>query len=252
MRPLVVPFRAEHMLAIVPREPFDDQTIDDAWRKEREGPAFTVIVNDKPIACAGVMLVRPGVGYAWTVFSHDFLNYRLYVTRSLRRALRDIVKGCALHRVEAQTLEDNYVNRKWLEHLGFEVEGIAHDYTSDRRNVVRYEWVRYKLRIVAVAGAPGTRQFIARIGDDEVGWAIHYYTLDGNNYAYGIQCEVAPEYRGRGIGLALHHARLDIARRDGAPFFVGITENPAMIRILEKCGARRTVSELGITYVVKL
>lgn len=248
-KPTLVPFKAQHLLAIASRNPFDDALIDDAWQKEAKGPGFTAIVNDKPLACAGVQIVRPGVGYAWTVFSHDITNYRLFVTRTIRHTLRNIIKGCNLHRVEALVAETQLGNRRWIESLGFEAEGVAHDYTSDRRNVVRYEWVRYKVRIVEV-GDRNIRQFVARIDDVDVGYAVHAYTPE--MYAYGAQCEVDEHYRGRGIGLMLHKARLTQARVDGASHFVGRTDNPKMIRILVGCGARRCENELGVTYVVKL
>jgi RimJ/RimL family protein N-acetyltransferase len=249
--PIVIPFVAEHLLVLAPRDLFDDTLISEAWRKEREGPAFTAWHDDKPIACAGVMILRPGVGYAWTVLGHDFHKHRIYCTRTIRNALRDIIKGCNLHRVEANVLEDQHAYRKWIELFGFEPEGVAHDYTSDRRNIVRYEWIRYKLRVQAVGDTPDTRQFVAMIGDEKVGYAAHTYTPK-ERYAYGLQMDVDVRYRGRGVGLALHRARLDAARQDGAPFFVGQSSNPAMIHILEKCGARRCVNELGVTYVVKL
>lgn len=239
----LIPFRAEHLLQLVSRNPFDDELIDDAWRKE-QSPSYTVY-TDKPIACAGVILLRPGVGYAWAVFGYDIPTYRVWITRNVRRILRDIIKGCQLHRVEAQVLEEQHAHRKWLEHMGFEPEGVAHDYTSDRRNVVRYEWLRYKVRI-QVSGTEVT----AYVGDDRVGHASYAYTEE--HYAYGTECDVEPAHRGRGIGTLLHKARLDVARRDKAPLFFGMSENPAMIHILMKCGAQRVDTPHGTTYMVRL
>lgn len=253
-KPQLIPFRAEHLLEIVSRDPFDDLLIDDAWRKESSGPAFTAHVYEKIIACAGVMLLRPGVGFAWTVFSHDVIDHKVWITRTIRAALRDIIKGCRLHRVEANVLERETTYRRWIETFGFEVEGIAHDYTSDQQNMARYEWVRDQILVKQVGDMSKNaqiRQFIAMIGNIEVGYATHGYTPE-EHYAYGLQCKVEPMYRNRGVGSALHKARLESAKRDGAPFFVGQTTNPAMMRILRKFGARRCENELGVTYVVKL
>lgn len=247
--PILIPFKAEHLLAIASRNPFDDRLIDSAYQKETKGPAFTALYDEKVLACAGMTIEWPGVGHAWTVFGHDFARHAIWITRTVRAALRDVIRGCNLHRVEAQVLESQLRERKWLELFGFELESIACAYTSDRKNVVRYEFLVDKPYIRRV-GSNSKPEFIALVNNENVGYAAHAYTPEG--YAYGLDIRVDEEFRKRGIGLALHKARLREARFHGATFFVGVTENPAMAKILETCGARRTVSELGVTYVCKL
>lgn len=247
--PRLVPFRAEHLLAIASRNPFDNDLIDGAYRKEVDGPGFTAFVDDKVLACAGVLVERPGVGFAWTVFGHDFPRYAVWLTRTIKLALRDIIRGCKLHRVEAHVLESQSVERKWIELFGFEPESVAHEYTSDRRHVVRYEFLPDKPYILRF-GSDSKPAFVAQVGNMNVGYAAHAYTPEG--YAYGLDVRVDAAYQGRGIGKLLHKARLCEAARHGASFFVGTSENPAMIRVLEWAGARRCENSLGITYVCKL
>lgn len=277
--PCLVPFRAEHLLKLVSRNPFDNEMIDDGLQKERGGPAFTALLDDKPLASAGVTLVRRGVGAAWTVFGHDFVNHKLWITRTLRAAFRDIINGCNLHRIEAQVLESQLENQKWIEVLGFESEGIAHDYTSDRRNVVRYEWLRYKIRVrtldynevdmfdslVRTCGfsldtaewfAPDNRILVATENERLIGYAVHSYaTFDYGYTAYGRNMAIHPEYRNRGLGEILHRARLRDATNAGAVCFVGHIKgnNPALERIFRKYGAQHPVeSPLGTLYICKL
>lgn len=275
----MIPFRAEHLLAIASRNPFDDGLLADAFRKEAKGPAFTAIAEDKPIAAAGVVVLWPGVGEAWTVFGHDMPKHALWITRTIRMALRDIIRGCNLHRVEATVLESQTKYRKWIELFGFEPESVAREYTARRENVVRYEWLRYSSRVrplraaekanfIELAEACGyilyaehdwfINGYILVACEDEklVGYAVHSYFQDANGMtAYGMNMAIHPEYRGRGLGEKLHRSRLEWARRDGADQFVGHLDrpNPALERIFRKYGARNPVeSSLGTLYITNL
>jgi hypothetical protein len=107
-----------------------------------EGPAWTATADEVPIGCAGVVLPWPGIGLCWMLVTDQLGTQGLWLTRIVRRILRDVVRHHDLHRLEAVAV--NGVNGRWLEALGFAIEqdGTARQYLSDRRNVVRYEWVR--------------------------------------------------------------------------------------------------------------
>lgn len=107
------------------------------------GPAFTFTVDDVPLACAGVVILWPGVGSAWTIMSREMLDHPLWITRTVKRMLYQIIQQHDLHRVEAVALVDSIANQRWLEALGFVREGgIAHGYLSDKRSAMRYELVK--------------------------------------------------------------------------------------------------------------
>lgn len=272
--PQLVPFKAEHLLAIASRNPFDDDLIEDAYRKETRGPAFTAMVDDKPMAAAGVVVLWHGVGEAWTVFGHDFPKHAIWITRTIKFALRDIIRGCNLHRVEATVLESQTTYRKWIELFGFIPEGIAHEYTTDRRNVVRYEWLRYRIYVRELRAVDDFAALVEACGfamneewlrhcvlvacEDErlVGYATHMYFTDAHGHtALGMNMAVHPDYKGRGIGDKLHAARLKWAQRDGVDQFVGHIEgeNPALARIFRKYGAKHPVeSAIGTLYITRL
>lgn len=263
---------------MVNRNPYDYKIIEDAWYKENGGPAFTAVVDGKPIACAGVTISYPGVGYAWVVFSYDFPRHKLWITRTLRNAFRDIVNGCKLHRVEAQVLESQIAERRWIEMLGFTPEGIAHEYTHDRRNIVRYEWLRYRIQIRQLRERTIQFDELLRACDEDhldvsewfqdaciliatederyIGFAVHGYMASvAGHAAYGRHMAIHPDFRGRGLGEKLHVARLTKARKDGAKCFVGHIKgsNPALERIFRKYGANHPVeSPLGTLYICRL
>lgn len=128
------------MLAFVNRDTNILQEMRFATTRERTGPAFTAVIDDKIIGCGGVMIMWAGVGHAWVAFSKDIEPYPVWFTRTIRCALSDIIRGCKLHRVEAVVLADQ--GTRWLQSLGFRVENdIAQAYTEDKRDVVRMEFV---------------------------------------------------------------------------------------------------------------
>jgi len=140
--PTLHPFHAEDLLACQDRDTRDPQAWSLAREKERRGPAYTARVGDTVIACAGVMVVWPGVGMAWVVLTDEAVPFRVWVTRTIRAVLRDVVRALALHRVEAVVLADSPRNLRWIRALGFRPENdIAQAYTQDRRDVVRMERV---------------------------------------------------------------------------------------------------------------
>ena len=143
MTPQLIPFRAEHMLALANRDTPVREELMLAIKKEREGPAYTAVLGETVIGCAGVILMWHGMGVVWMTLSETAALYRIWLTRTARRALADIMRAHGLHRLEAVVRADNERNSKWIEAMGFKPEGgIAHAYTEDRQDVIRYELVR--------------------------------------------------------------------------------------------------------------
>lgn len=106
------------------------------------GPAYTAVLGERVIGCAGLVMLWPGVAAAWMVLSEDIGAHRFWLTRIVRRFLGDFTRAFRLHRVEAWALAESVRNQRWLWALGFKPEGgIARQYLSDRRDVIRYERV---------------------------------------------------------------------------------------------------------------
>ena len=85
---------------------------------------------------------------------------------------------------------------------------------------------------------------VAVLGDLVVGstsFSVSYppqELMSHNTIMYGHDVCVHPDYRRRGIGLALCEARFDVARDVGVSLFLGFTwkENDGMLRIFEQQG----------------
>lgn len=113
-----------------------------AIEKERGGPAYTGIAGEVILGCAGVVIVWQGMGSVWMTLSEEAALYRIWMTRTVKRCLADIMRAYDLHRLEAVVRADNERNQRWIEALGFAREGgTARAYTQDRQDAVRYELI---------------------------------------------------------------------------------------------------------------
>lgn len=107
----------------------------------RSGPAFAAEVEGVVIGCAGVVIPWPGTGMCWMMLAKEAARYACWLTRTTKRILTDLCRAFGLHRLEAMALHDSDRNQRWFRALGFTVEqhGIARDYFSDKRSIVRFE-----------------------------------------------------------------------------------------------------------------
>ena len=141
--PRLIPFVAEHLAWFVHRDSDYIESVQSALDKERRGPAFTAVLDERVVGCSGIMLAWPGLGVAWATFSNELLvKYPIWVTRVTRSVLHTTMRVWKLHRVELVVLAGNERNARWCETLGFVPEGgVARCYTTSKHDVVRYELV---------------------------------------------------------------------------------------------------------------
>ena len=142
-QPYLIPFKAEHLLQMTNRDGAYYTTPETAWNKERLGPAFTGIVDDFYIGCAGIQIIMPHFGVAWAVLTKEVAKYPIWLTRVVKAGLNDIVRFYDLKRVEAAVLVNHEANSDWARYLGFtrERNGLARSYTFTGDAVVRYELI---------------------------------------------------------------------------------------------------------------
>lgn len=93
------------------------------------GPAYTLFIDEIPVMCAGVVILKPGLGEAWMVLSSLFYRYKKECFMVVRDRLEIIIHGQNLKRVQALIETDFPKAEHWLYHLGFlrEKEEIGPD-----------------------------------------------------------------------------------------------------------------------------
>lgn len=80
--------------------------------------AFTLLVDDKPIACIGISEYWPGRGEAWAFFTKDKPEYFVRIHRAAKRFLKKV----DMNRIEATVRCSFYQGHRWAMMLGFECE----------------------------------------------------------------------------------------------------------------------------------
>jgi RimJ/RimL family protein N-acetyltransferase len=141
--PLLRPFRGDDLTGLVSRDG-GQVSVRTVLEQAALGPAFTGVLNGRPIGCAGMVRPWPGVGMVWMIVSDEIGAHGLWLTRTVKLFIRDMIRVYALHRVEAVALEESVQNRAWLESLGFSMErdATARKFLQDQRSVIRYEMVK--------------------------------------------------------------------------------------------------------------
>lgn len=95
---------------------------------EKSGPSYTIIIDGKIIACAGVVLHPFNNGEAWTLFSQDFYSHVKGCYQEIKKGLDRIMADNKLKRVEALVDCRDGAALNFIEHLGFKVEGKKKKY----------------------------------------------------------------------------------------------------------------------------
>jgi hypothetical protein len=101
-------------------------------------PSYTLMINDRVVACAGVVVLWPGVGEAWAFVSKDISSCKVCFFRAALEVLSRIERDQQLHRVQAVVHEDHPAGQRFAWHLGFRPEGELHRYGSDKSNFIMY------------------------------------------------------------------------------------------------------------------
>jgi hypothetical protein len=132
----VVPFQIEHFDAM-DRDP-DHQDL----TKSREhfakypllGPAWTLMIEHKPVVSSGVVIVWEGMGEAWMLLNGKMIErYPLTVFRVIKSGLSAIIEDCRLHRIQTFVLDGHPKAHKWIQVLGFKQEAKLDGFGPDKK-----------------------------------------------------------------------------------------------------------------------
>ena len=84
--------------------------------------------DDTVLGCAGVVQIFDGTAEVWAAFSEELLTcHKLSVTKLAKQALARWQEEGHFRRITAMTPQSR-THSAWLELLGFEVEGVMHNF----------------------------------------------------------------------------------------------------------------------------
>lgn len=97
----------------------------------RGGPAYTLLVNDVPVACAGIILQPWNRGEAWSLLSSLFYSHKIKVFRAMKAGIEALIAEHRLKRVQALVNPKYQSSIDFIECFGFEFEGNLRQYGPD-------------------------------------------------------------------------------------------------------------------------
>ena len=139
---LVVPYRPEHLtlMRVQPAQAYMRPFIEvgDYADALAASPAYTGMIGEQPVVCAGIILQWEGRAFAWALVSEDCCAHLFAATRAVARflALRDE------RRIETTVRSDFAEGARWARMLGFEREGKMRAYSPDGRDYDLYARIR--------------------------------------------------------------------------------------------------------------
>lgn len=102
------------------------------------GLAWTAWHDEQPVCAFGVSRLFTGVGSGWAYGTKQMRSVMPAVTRFALRVVRPLLVREGFRRVEVRTAVDHDLSHRWLEHLGFQREGIAKDYGANGLDFLTY------------------------------------------------------------------------------------------------------------------
>jgi hypothetical protein len=112
-----------------------------AYTNYQLGPAKTLFIEDKILACGGFRILWPGVADVWTVVSDDIDSYKNSLIKTYWLCIGEWIEQYDIQRVQC-LVESTYEDGKRLaEYLGMKPEGLLRKY-CDNKDYIFYAWVK--------------------------------------------------------------------------------------------------------------
>lgn len=131
----IVPFKIEHALSLSVR-PHEDEIKNhpdfEKWAKlNGENIGFSGFCDGVLIGCGGIRTIWNGVGEAWVLGSKEVYKHPKSAFKNVRNYLDKIIKEHNFWRIQAHVRTDNARGVRFVQMLGFKIEGKMHKFNPD-------------------------------------------------------------------------------------------------------------------------
>lgn len=121
----LVPFHLSHVADMQYDLHINPRLVAHFNQTRSNGPAFTLIADERVVGAGGVVLGWEGLGDAWAVLAPN--APKILVTRMAKSMLQEVKRNLNLRRIQTFTLPEPKYGL-WVEALGFRSEGTLHKY----------------------------------------------------------------------------------------------------------------------------
>lgn len=122
----IIPYKKAHAFELFERGiqevNFHLSSVGD-WEKlandwEIAGPAFTIVLDGRPIACGGFALYDKSFAECWAFILQT--EHGIVVYRNILKKFREMIEQHKFRRLQALVIDNFESGTKLIEHLGFE------------------------------------------------------------------------------------------------------------------------------------
>jgi len=107
------------------------------WRAP--GASFTLMIDGKPVGCAGIVTITDGMGEAWAVLGNVIERYCKSAFWATKKGLEKIIREQKLKTVQSFVESDYEEGKHFLYHLGFvEVDADYSVLAPDGRPMIKF------------------------------------------------------------------------------------------------------------------
>lgn len=146
----VQPMKAEDMLFVIShgvkelnlRSEPTDELREMAKEREDSGMCVTGWIDGKPECVAGIDMMWEGVGDVWLMITPFIDNHVKESYKCIRKGLKKLIEDNKIRRLQSYGRVDFAQCHTLFKHLGFEVEGLARQYTQDGVDAIMYSLIR--------------------------------------------------------------------------------------------------------------
>lgn len=103
-------------------------------QQSKAGPCIVAMLNNKPVAIFGCVILWKGVGEAWSLLLEESRRYKIAMSKAGLTFFDIIHILYGLHRTQITVKKNDSRAVAWAKFLGFEEEGLMKAYSSEKED----------------------------------------------------------------------------------------------------------------------
>lgn len=135
------PYSYKDALILEPKEEsIKDQKGYGNWAKMNElGPAYTIVIDEEVIACAGIRVFWEGVGEAWAILSKDKSSQHIrMILEEFGKRLEFVIENMKFRWIQVSLKKDNEKGIHFAQHFGLKRKCEQIGYLPDGSDALLY------------------------------------------------------------------------------------------------------------------
>ena len=136
-------YQAEHAVFILSQG--HTRSIEDPRQceiMEKSKFSVTLMADDEPILCSGIIDLWPGVGEGWFISTDQLSEHPVTLARATKEVLHHEIDDRGYWRVQVNVRSDWGTAIRFAKFLGFKNEGLMKKFGPDKVDYVRMSIVR--------------------------------------------------------------------------------------------------------------